>query len=313
MRILVVGAGALGGYFGGRLAAAGRDVTFLVRPARAAQLRDAGLVIHSPRGDLRLRDVKTVTSDALHEPFDLIVLSCKAYDLDNAIASFAPAVGPDTMILPLLNGMRHLETLQQRFGAHAVLGGVCLIAATLNDAREIVHLNDMHAIVFGEIGGGLSERVNAVADTLGNAGFDSKATPQIMQEMWEKWVFLASLAGSTCLFRAPIGDILTAPDGEAVIERIFAECRAVAAANGSPVRDVFVERARAMLFARGSAMTASMLRDVRNGSRTEADHILGDLIERGGAAQHAGELTVLRIAYSQLKAYEAGREAKKDA
>ena len=311
MRILVVGAGALGGYFGGRLAAAGRDVTFLVRPPRAAQLRDAGLVIHSPRGDLTLRDVKTVTSDTLHAPFDLIVLSCKAYDLDGAIASFAPAVGPDTLILPLLNGMRHLETLQQRFGADAVLGGVCLIAATLNDAREIVHLNDMHAIVFGEIGGGLSARVDAVADVLGNAGFDSKATPQIMQEMWEKWVFLASLAGSTCLFRAPVGDILATPDGEAVIERLFAECRAVAAENGTPVRDVFLERARAMLFARGSAMTASMLRDVQNGSRTEADHVLGDMIERGGAAQHVpGEPTVLRIVYSQLKAYEARRAAQ---
>ncbi|HTH61960.1 MAG TPA: 2-dehydropantoate 2-reductase [Paraburkholderia sp.] len=311
MRILVVGAGALGGYFGGRLAAAGRDVTFLVRPARAAQLREAGLVIRSPRGDLTLRDVQTVTSDTLREPFDLVLLSCKAYDLDNAIASFAPAVGPNTMILPLLNGMRHLQTLQQRFGAHAVLGGLGLIAATLDDAREIVHLNDMHAIRFGEVGGGLSERVTAAADVLGNAGFDLSASPQIMQEMWEKWVFLASLAASTCLFRAPIGDILATPDGEAVIERIFAECRAVAAENGAPVRDAFVERTRAMLFARGSALTASMLRDVQNGSRIEADHVLGDMIARGGAAQHVpGEPTVLRIVYSQLKAYEARRDAQ---
>jgi len=310
MRILVVGAGALGGYFGGRLVAAGRDVTFLVRPPRAAQLREAGLVIHSPHGDLTLRDVKTVTRDTLRESFDLIVLGCKAYDLDDAIASFAPAVGPDTMILPLLNGIGHLDVLRQRFGANAVLGGVCLIGATLNDRREIVHLNDVHSIVFGEIGGGLSGRVNAAAGVLGGAGFDLKATPQIMQEMWEKWVFLASLAGSTCLFRASIGEILATPDGTALIERMFSECRAVAAENGTPVRDAFVERARAMLFAPGSPMTASMLRDVRNGSRTEADHVLGDMIRRGGAAQHAaGELTVLRIAYSQLKAYEAQRAA----
>ena len=309
MRILVVGAGALGGYFGGRLAAAGRDVTFLVRPARAAQLRDAGLVIRSPRGDLTLRDVKTVTSDTLNESFDLVLLGCKAYDLDDAIASFAPAVGPHTLILPFLNGMRHLETLQQRFGTSAVLGGVCLIAATLNAEREIVHLNDSHAIAFGEIGGGLSERVNAVADVLGNAGFDSKATPHIMQEMWEKWVFLASLAGSTCLFRAPVGAILATPDGETVIGRIFSECRTVAAENGTPVRDAFVERARSMLFARNSTLTASMLRDVQNGSRTEADHVLGDMIRRGGGDQQKpGELTVLRIVYSQLKAYDARRE-----
>jgi len=314
MRILVVGAGALGGYFGGRLAAAGRDVTFLVRGPRAAQLRDAGLVIRSPRGDLTLRDVKTVVRDTLREPFDLVVLGCKAYDLDDAIESFAPAVGPNTLILPFLNGMRHLETLQRRFGANAVLGGVCLIAATLNEKREIVHLNDAHSLTFGEIGGGESERVSAVAATLGNAGFDSKATPRILQEMWEKWVFLASLAGSTCLFRAPVGDILATPDGEAVIERLFAECRAVAAENGAPVRDAFVERTRATLFARGSALTASMLRDVRSGSRTEADHVLGDMIRRGGAAQQTpGDLTMLRIAYSQLKAYEARRDAQQAA
>ncbi|MCP3724874.1 2-dehydropantoate 2-reductase [Paraburkholderia sp. CNPSo 3272] len=312
MRILVVGAGATGGYFGGRLAAAGRDVTFLVREARAAQLREAGLVIRSPAGDLTLRDVKTVTREALEsqggQPFDLVLLSCKAYDLDNAIDSFATAVGPNTLILPLLNGMRHLEVLQARFGTQAVLGGVCLIASTLNDKREIVHLNDVQAITFGELGGGVSPRVQAVADQFGNAGFHVKASDHILQEMWEKWVFLASLAGSTCLFRAPIGAILATSDGAAIIERLFAECRAIAAGHGHAVRDSFLERSRAMLFAKGSSLTASMLRDVQNGSRIEADHVLGDLIQRGGAAQHASnELSVLRVVYSQLKAYEAQR------
>ncbi|WP_042266364.1 2-dehydropantoate 2-reductase [Paraburkholderia heleia] len=312
MRILVVGAGATGGYFGGRLAAAGRDVTFLVREARAAQLREAGLVIRSPAGDLTLRDVKTITREALEsqggQPFDLVLLSCKAYDLDNAIDSFAAAVGPNTLILPLLNGMRHLEVLQARFGTQAVLGGVCLIASTLNDKREIVHLNDVQAITFGELGGGVPARVQAVADQFGNAGFHVKASDHILQEMWEKWVFLASLAGSTCLFRAPIGVILDTPDGAAIIERLFAECRAIAAGHGHAVRDSFLERSRAMLFAKGSSLTASMLRDVQNGARIEADHVLGDLIQRGGAAQHApNELSVLCVVYSQLKAYEAQR------
>ena len=312
MRILVVGAGATGGYFGGRLAAAGRDVTFLVREARAAQLREAGLVIRSPAGDLTLRDVKTVTREALEsqggQPFDLVLLSCKAYDLDNAIDSFAAAVGPNTLILPLLNGMRHLEVLQARFGTQAVLGGVCLIASTLNEKREIVHLNDVQAITFGELGGGVSKRVQAVADQFGNAGFHVKASDHILQEMWEKWVFLASLAGSTCLFRAPVGVILSTPDGASIIERLFAECRAIAAGHGHAVRDSFLERSRAMLFAKGSSLTASMLRDVQNGSRIEADHVLGDLIQRGGAAQHgSSELSVLRVVYSQLKAYEAQR------
>ncbi|WP_028230968.1 2-dehydropantoate 2-reductase [Paraburkholderia mimosarum] len=312
MRILVVGAGATGGYFGGRLAAAGRDVTFLVREARAAQLRESGLVIRSPAGDLTLRDIKTVTRKALEaqggQPFDLVLLSCKAYDLDNAIDSFAAAVGPNTLILPLLNGMRHLEALQARFGTQAVLGGVCLIASTLNDKREIVHLNDVQAITFGELGGGVSARVQAVADEFGNAGFHAKASDKILQEMWEKWVFLASLAGSTCLFRAPVGVILATPDGAATVERLFAECRAIAAGHGHAVRDSFLERSRAMLFAEGSPLTASMLRDVQNGSRIEADHVLGDLIRRGGTArQTSNDLSVLRIVYSQLKAYEAQR------
>ncbi|CAM2152221.1 2-dehydropantoate 2-reductase [Paraburkholderia tropica] len=313
MRILVVGAGATGGYFGGRLAAAGRDVTFLVRDARAAQMREHGLVIRSPHaGDLTLRDPKTVTREALEapgtQPFDLVLLSCKAYDLDSAIDSFAAAVGPETAILPLLNGMRHLDVLQARFGTQAVLGGVCLIASTLNEQREIVHLNDSQAITFGELGGGISARVQAIADTFGNAGFIIKASERILQEMWEKWVFLASLAGSTCLFRAPIGAIVATPDGAATIERIFAECRAIAAEHGHAVRDSFLERSRGMLFATGSSLTASMLRDVQNGSGIEADHILGDLIRRGGAAQRASsELSVLRIVYSQLKAYEALR------
>ncbi|WP_310631016.1 2-dehydropantoate 2-reductase [Paraburkholderia sp.] len=315
MRILVVGAGATGGYFGGRLAAAGRDVTFLVREARAAQMREHGLVIRSPHaGDLTLREPKTVTREALEapgtQPFDVVLLSCKAYDLDSAIDSFAAAVGPDTLILPLLNGMRHLEVLQARFGTQAVLGGICLIASTLNEQREIVHLNDSQAITFGELGGGISARAQAIADTFGNAGFIIKASERILQEMWEKWVFLASLAGSTCLFRAPIGAIVATPDGAATIERIFTECRAIAAEHGHAVRDSFLERSRSMLFATGSSLTASMLRDVQNGSRIEADHILGDLIRRGGAAQRASsELSVLRIVYSQLKAYEALRDA----
>ncbi|TAM03256.1 MAG: 2-dehydropantoate 2-reductase [Paraburkholderia sp.] len=313
MRILIVGAGATGGYFGGRLAAAGRDVTFLVRPARAAQLREHGLVIRSRFGDLALRDVKTVTQDALKapgaQPFDVVLLSCKAYDLDSAIDSFAAGVGPSTLILPLLNGMRHLDVLQARFGTQAVLGGVCVIAATLNGQREIVHLNDMHAITFGDLGGGISMRAQAIADTFSNAGFNVEASERILQEMWEKWVFLASLAGATCLFRASVGTILATPDGEATVERLFAECRAIAAANSHAVRDAFVARARSMLFAPGSPFTASMLRDVQNGSQIEADHVLGDLIRRGGAAQNSDAISVLRIAYSHLKAYEAQRAA----
>ena len=123
MRILVVGAGAIGGYFGGRLLQAGSDVTFLVRPKRASELASAGLVIRSPAGDVTLKNPPTVQADKLAETFDVVLLSCKAFDLEDAIKSFAPAVGPKTAIIPLLNGMLHLDVLDKKFGADRVLAG----------------------------------------------------------------------------------------------------------------------------------------------------------------------------------------------
>lgn len=305
MRILVVGAGAVGGYFGGRMALAGQDVTFLVREARAQQLKQTGLVIKSPKGDATLNEVRTVLTSQIEAPYDLVLLSCKAYDLDDAIASFAPAVGPNTAILPMLNGMRHLDVLAQRFGRDRVLGGVCLIAATLDETRAIVHLNDLHAIVFGELDGARSARVDAIAEALRTGSFDVDANDAIVQQMWEKWVFLATLAGSTCLLRASVGHILAAPGGQAAMQALFDECSGIAAANGHAMREPFAARSRAMLFATGSPMTASMLRDIENGLRTEGDHVLGDLLARRPASMAQAAPSVLGLAYTHVKAYEA--------
>ena len=146
MRVLVVGAGAIGGYFGGRMLQAGRDITFLVRPKRASELASAGLVIKSPNGDVTLKNPATVQADSIKDKFDVVLLSCKAYDLDDAIISFAPAVGSQTSIIPMLNGMLHLDTLDQKFGRDRVLGGLCAIAVTLNDKREVVHLQPMQSL-----------------------------------------------------------------------------------------------------------------------------------------------------------------------
>jgi 2-dehydropantoate 2-reductase len=309
MRILVVGAGAVGGYFGGRMALAGQDVTFLVREARANELAANGLVIKSPKGDAKLAHVKTVLTSHIDSPYDLVLLSCKAYDLESAMESFAPAVGPSTTILPLLNGMRHLDVLRARFGHSSVLGGVCLIAATLDASRAIVQMTDMHAIVFGELDGAKSARVEAIAAALRTGGFDVDAIDTIVQQMWEKWVFLATLAGSTCLFRASVGNILGAPGGEAAMRALFEECATVARANGHGMREPFAERSRAMLFAPGSSLTASMLRDIENGLRTEGDHVLGDLLARRPAERAVptgGSVpTMLELAYAHVKAYEA--------
>jgi 2-dehydropantoate 2-reductase len=304
MRVLVVGAGALGGYFGGRLLAAGRDVTFLVRPRRAAELAERGLVIESRLGDLRLDKPPTVLAENLREPFDLVLLSCKAYDLDDAMDSFAGGVGPKTAILPLLNGMAHLDALEARFGAEAVLGGVALIGATLRDGT-VVHLNETHALIFGERAGGTSPRTQAVAEMMTGAGFDARLSEAIIVEMWEKWVFLASLAAGSCLMRAPVGAIVAAAGGAELMLGLVDEATAVAKATGGEPRSASLERTRTTLTTPKSAFSASMLRDIEGGGRTEADHVIGDLIRRGEGAGLPCPL--LGLAYTHLKAYEARR------
>jgi 2-dehydropantoate 2-reductase len=305
MRILVVGAGAIGGYFGGRLLQAGRDVTFLVRPRRAAELASAGLVIRSPNGDVTLKNPPTVQADKLNEKFDVVLLSCKAFDLDDAIKSFAPAVGPQTAIIPLLNGMLHLDVLDEKFGRERVLGGLCAIAVTLNDKREVVQLAPMQSLNFGERDGAMSDRVRAIAEVFASGNFGSVASERIMQEMWEKWVFLASLAASTSLMRTSVGNILAAPGGKDFMLGMLDECSAVATAEGHAPSGPFFERVRGMLTTDGSQMTASMFRDIKAGAPVEADHVIGDLIARGDAAKVP--VPRLRTAYTHLKAYEKQR------
>jgi 2-dehydropantoate 2-reductase len=305
MRILVVGAGAIGGYFGGRMLAAGRDVTFLVRPRRAAELADAGLVIKSPNGDVTLKNPPTVQADKLNEKFDAVLLSCKAFDLDDAIRSFAPAVGAQTAIIPLLNGMRHLDVLDSKFGHAHVLGGLCAIAVTLNEHREVVQLTPMQSLNFGERDGKISDRVRAIAELMASGQFGSVASEHVVQEMWEKWVFLASLAASTSLMRTSLGNILASPGGRDFVLGVLDECSAIATAEGYAPRAPFLERTRGMLTAEGSQLTASMFRDIKAGAPVEADHVIGDLIARGEAAKVP--VPKLRIAYTHLKAYEKQR------
>ena len=309
MRILVVGAGAVGGYFGGRLLEAGCNVTFLVRAKRAAQLAETGLVIKSRFGDVTLKAPPTVQAHELHRYFDLVLLSCKAYDLDAAVDSFAAAVGPETAILPVLNGMRHVDDLDERFGAARVLGGQCLIAATLNDSGRIVHLNDSHLLTFGERDGNRSPRIDAIAQAMSQANFESRASSVILLEMWEKWVFLATLAGITCLMRSAIGDVAAAGGAHLALE-VLEECRSIAARQGFTTRPEFLERTRGTVTAAGSRLTASMLRDIERGARIEADHILGDLVRRGSQVLNADH-SLLRLAYMHLKAYESRRDREK--
>ena len=314
MRILVVGAGALGGYFGGRLKAAGRDVTFLVRPRRAEQLAKTGLVIRSPRGDVTIAQPPTILADKLRTPFDLILLSCKAYDLPSAIDSFAPAVGPNTAILPLLNGMKHMDLLGARFGSGAVLGGQCIISATLDAEGRVIHLNDLHFVSFGEQNSAQSARTAAIAAALSGAGFEAHLSTAILQEMWEKWAFIAAAAGISCLMRGAFGDIVAAGAGKLATD-MFAECCAIAAANGFAPGEVAIKRSGGMLTAPGSPIAASMLRDIERGAPIEADHIVGDLLARGGKGlgDYPLDYPLLQIAHAHLRTYEARREREKSA
>jgi 2-dehydropantoate 2-reductase len=308
MRMLVVGAGATGGYFGARLAEAGRDVTFLVRPARAEKLARDGLRVVSPAGDLHIPAPRTVTAADLAAgrggAFDLVLFSCKAYDLDSAIADVRPAVGPGTAILPVLNGMRHLDALDVVYGADRVLGGACAIVATLGPAGEIRQMNPLHTLTYGERAGGRSARVEAIEALMRGTNFQPRLSESMVLEMWEKWSFLATLAGSTCLMRATIGDIVAAPGGLAFIEALMEECRSIAEAAGYAPRPTAMDNTRKTLTAEGSAFTASMLRDIEGGARIEADHIIGDLIAR--APDAAGHPVLDRV-YTHLKAYENRR------
>ncbi|KJV36997.1 2-dehydropantoate 2-reductase [Luteibacter yeojuensis] len=305
MRILVLGAGGTGGYFGGRLAQAGVDVTFLVRPARAAVLEANGLVIRSPFGDATL-PVKHVTKDTVGAagPFDVVLLACKAYDLHSAIEDIDAAVGEHTAVLPILNGLAHYPVLDARFGAARVVGGMCVISAGKGPAGEVVHYGNGASVTFGERDGEPhGGRCQALASAFAAANVDHVHATDITRDLWAKFTFLTALAGGTCLFRASIGDIVGTDDGRRLIEQLYDECLAVARASGQPVPDQARGMAWKVLTQEGSPLTASMLRDLESGQQIEADHIVGDMLRRAHA--QGIKAPMLETAWAHLQAFEA--------
>jgi 2-dehydropantoate 2-reductase len=302
MRILIVGAGATGGYFGGRLAQAGRDVTFLVRPKRAAQLREIGLQLLSPHGDVTLQP-KLVTADQIDGPYDVVLMTVKAFGLEGAMADIAKAVGPKTMIMPVLNGMRHLDALVARFGETAVIGGVCLVASTIDPEGRIKQLAGFQSLIYGERNGEMSPRIEALDTALKGAGFEARASTAIMQEMWEKWILLATMGAITCLMRGTVGEIEAAPGGAGLALQVLEECCAVSKASGHPAGEAFVTRTKAAVTAKGSPSAPSMYRDLVQGLPVEADQIVGDML---GRAQGFGiAAPVLTAGYASLSIYSA--------
>jgi 2-dehydropantoate 2-reductase len=300
MRLLIVGAGGVGGLYGAHLAHAGRDVTLLVRPARARQLAATGLRLIGATETI-ITTPKLVCAGAIDAPFDAVFLSVKAYSLEAALDDIAPAVGSATMIVPLLNGMRHLDVLAARFGDAAVLGGVSTVSSTLEaDGSIRDYSRFLTTLVFGERAGGISPRVEALYDALAGTDFIARASPDIMQEMWRKWMPLAALGALNSLLRGNVGEI-EAAGGAGVASRLYAECVAIATASGYGPAGLHVEEMDAMLTAPGSGLTASMYRDLVAGNRVEAEHIVGDLITRARA--RGVETPLLDAALTNLRVY----------
>lgn len=311
MRILVVGAGAVGGYFGGRLVQAGRDVTFLVRPKRAEQIQARGLRILSPiHGDFTVRP-RAITAASIPSPYDVIFLSVKSYSLAAAIDDFAPAVGPRTVIIPVLNGMHHMDVLRQRFSEKSVLGGVCFVATEIDAQGRIIQLADFQSLTYGELDGKKTSRIEAVHDAFRGAGFDTAISGDILRDMWQKWVWLASVGAVTCLLDGSIGEIAAVPGGADLTLSVFRECAAIAGACGYPLSETFLAEKSPQLTAPGSPLTSSMYRDLKEQAPVEVDSILGDLIERG--RKHGVSAPLLQAAFVRLTIYQRGRAAVKAA
>jgi len=306
MRALIVGAGSVGGYFGGRLAGAGRDVTFLVRPRRATQLA-GGLIILS-QGQEIVVPAKLIVAGGKAGEFDVVLLAVKAHQLDAAISDFAAYVNSATMILPILNGMKHMEVLRSRFGAPRVIGGVARIATTLDERGRIVDQASFHDLSYGEWSGEKTDRIVALDQLMRGAGFDARLSTEIEREMWEKWAMLASLGGVTCLMGADIGQVARTQGGIDFVQGLFGEVAAVVAAAWRPLSDSFKSQVLSLLTDRASSLTSSMYRDMKSGQRVEADQIIGDLVQRAAAKGIATpQLSTVLV---RLKVYEQLRGAK---
>jgi 2-dehydropantoate 2-reductase len=308
MRVVILGAGGVGGYLGARLITGGADVTFLTRDARAAALAAHGLVVKSPLGDFAA-PVKVIPAGAALEVApDVVVLACKEPALAEALDAVTPLLGGETRLLPLLNGVRHLDLLSERYPDTPLLGGIIHGAANLRPDGVIEHLSSFMTVITGPVATASDPVADGVVDRLKAAGVDAYVTHEIRQDMWNKFVFLAAFAGITCLMRANIGTILQTDRGRARILHLLDETRSVGQAEGYEPPEAIMDEYRALLTKEGSTLTSSMLRDIEGGRRTEGAHILGDMLQR--ARKHELPAPVLAIAAAHVQAYERRLDAK---
>lgn len=296
MKILILGAGGVGGYFGARLIQAGADVTYLLRDKRHQKIQADGLVIETPKETFTLQP-KTVTRDQLKPEYDLIILAPKAYDLDDALDSVS-AASSRGVILPVLNGLSHIAKLDATFGRSRVMGGVAHIAATVTSSGSVKQLTDLHSLTVGHRDPAHEALARAFSALCEQAAFDHTYSENIEQSLWDKWVFLATLAGMTTLCRGHVGKIADAPWGKETMTSFYAESCAIALANGFPTKESAQQKALAMLTKSGSSFAASMLRDLTQGNQTEHEHILGAMIDAG--VQKGVACPLLKAAHTHM-------------
>lgn len=301
MKILIVGAGAIGGYFGGRLLEKGEDVTFLVREGRQAQLKETGLKINSVNGDSKLIP-KTITAKNIHEPFDLVILSTKSYQLSAAIEDMHPFVGKETMVLPLLNGISHMEKLEKVFGKQAVIGGLCYIESTLDEEGTIVQASPMNQLVYGEQTGEKTQRILQLQKAFEGAKADFILSDHIEQEMWEKYLFITVMSGITTAMESPIGPIRELETGQRTIAAFIEELASIMLEIGAPVKASIVQEQLDKINLMAAGMKSSMQRDVEKSLPIEAEHLQGYLLKK--ASEHQLPVPILEMIYTKFMLYE---------
>lgn len=301
MRVLVVGAGAVGGYFGGRLYEKGVDVTFLVREGRQKKIKENGLSIKSVHGDVTIQP-KTILVTDTEEPYDIILVGTKSYHFHQAIEDIKPFVGLNTVIIPMLNGIKHLHVLQEVFSENQVLGGLCFVESTVDVNGVIIQTSQTHEFVYGELSGEKTARIIEIDKLFSNTKTTIRKSDTIKKDMWHKYMFISGLSGITTLFRSSIGPIREAEYGLEIIEKLFKEIGAIMRAANAPIADGVEEVQFKRINEMDYTMKSSMQRDMEKGEQIEGDHLQGYLLTL--AEEYKIQAPYLKMVYSNLCTYE---------
>ena len=287
MRIAVIGAGAVGGYFGARIAAASGDkaeVLFLARGRHLEAIRQQGLFIESPAGNLRLTDVPVTDAPAGIGPVDVVLFAVKLWDTETAAEACRPLLKPDTAVVSLQNGVTGVDTLRRMLGERHVAGGVAHIAATVAEPGLIRHTGTLARLTYGELNGAASARLSAFHDLAARAGFDAILSDAILRVIWEKFAFLAPFSGVTALTRQPAGVIRRVPETRALFLDAVAEVARLARAREVDLGLDIVARIETLLDSLVPEMKSSMLNDLERGGRLELPWLSGAAVTLGAEA-----------------------------